>query len=249
MTARARHTLTALVAAIIFTLASDSAVAQRRKAIGMERAKERVVQATPTESFYDITVKDIDGKETKMADHKGKVIMIVNTASKCGYTPQYAELQAMYDKYKDQGLIILAFPSNDFEQEPLSNEDIKKECAEKFKVTFPIFEKVQVKTEETACPLYKFLVSTQTNPKHGGEIKWNFTKFVIDDEGEVCARFESAVKPMSDTITKKMERYLKIRNKRNADKPDDDKTNDSADKDDPEKETEKPEKKPEEKQG
>lgn len=154
------------------------------------------------------TMKDIDGKDVDLSTYRGKVIVIVNTASKCGYTPQYEELQALYTKYREQGLVVLGFPANEFgNQEPGTNEDIKAFCSDKYSVTFPMFSKVVVKGEGIS-PLYTHLTSNDTNPKSAGDIRWNFTKFLISREGEVTARFEPKVKPMSEEMTRAVEAEL-----------------------------------------
>jgi glutathione peroxidase len=166
----------------------------------------RSTSATPP--ALDFTMKDIDGKDVVLTTFAGKVVLMVNTASKCGYTPQYKELQAVYEKYKDQGLVILGFPANEFgEQEPGTNEEIKGFCEKTYGVTFPMFAKTIVKGEGI-CPLYKFLTSSDSDPKFAGEIKWNFTKFLIDRKGEVVNRFESKVKPTSEDMTKAIEAEL-----------------------------------------
>jgi len=143
-------------------------------------------------------MKDIDGKEQNLLRYYGKVVVMVNTASKCGYTPQYAGLEELYKKYKDQGLVVLAFPANDFgKQEPGTDAEIKEFCASKFGVTFPVFSKVCVKGKEI-CPLYKYLTASDTGHKFGGEVSWNFNKFLINRKGEVCGRFKQSVDPMKD---------------------------------------------------
>src|SRR6266699_2483748 len=136
----------------------------------------------------DFTVQDIDGKDVKLSDYKGKVVLIVNVASKCGFTPQYTGLEALYEKYKDQGFVILGFPANNFgKQEPGSNDQIKEFCASKFSVTFPMMSKISVKGDDIA-PLYKFLTS---NGEFAGDIEWNFNKFLVDRNGNVIARYPS----------------------------------------------------------
>jgi len=141
-------------------------------------------------SVLDFHVKDIEGKDVDLASYKGKVLLIVNTASQCGLTPQYKDLEAIYEKYKGQGLEILAFPANEFGgQEPGSNEEIKEFCSTKYKVSFPLFSKVVVKGKGIE-PLFDFLTSDATNPKFAGPIKWNFNKFLVNRKGEVIARFE-----------------------------------------------------------
>jgi glutathione peroxidase len=141
-------------------------------------------------SVLDFHVKDIEGKDVDLASYKGKVLLIVNTASQCGLTPQYKDLEAIYEKYKDQGLEILAFPANEFgKQEPGTNDQIKEFCSTKYKVSFPLFSKVVVKGKGID-PLFDYLTSDATNPKFAGPIKWNFNKFLVNRKGEVIARFE-----------------------------------------------------------
>jgi glutathione peroxidase-family protein/catechol 2,3-dioxygenase-like lactoylglutathione lyase family enzyme len=170
-------------------------------------------------------MKDIDGKEVELKQFLGSVVLIVNTASNCGLTPQYAELQQLHEKYQGQGLVILGFPSNEFGgQEPGSNPEIKRFCTDQYKVGFRLFEKVQVKTPETACDLYKFLTDKKTNDRCGGDIQWNFTKFLIDRRGEVSARFEPREQPTSGKVIAKIEALLKEPTpKGTADSPADDK--------------------------
>jgi glutathione peroxidase len=154
---------------------------------------------------YDFNVKSIDGKEVPLSTYKGKALLIVNTASECGFTPQYEGLQKLYEGYKAKGFEVLAFPSNDFGgQEPGSAEEIKKFCTLKYKTTFPLFAKVVVKGKQ-AEPLFRFL---QDLPKNGGEVKWNFSKFLVDSKGEVVAHFDSDVEPQSDTLKKALDAAL-----------------------------------------
>jgi glutathione peroxidase len=158
-------------------------------------------------SVYDFTMNSIDGKPLPLAEFKGKVVMIVNVASNCGFTPQYKELEAVYEKYKDQGLVIAGFPANNFlGQEPGTNEEIKTFCSRTYNVKFPLYSKISVKGEDKA-PLYQFL--TDPSSKTGGEIKWNFTKFLVDRNGKVIARFESPVKPDSPEVISAIETALK----------------------------------------
>ncbi len=159
-------------------------------------------------SVLDFHVKDIEGKDVDLASYKGKVLLIVNTASQCGLTPQYKDLEGIYEKYKGQGLEILAFPANEFGgQEPGSNEEIKEFCSTKYKVSFPLFSKIVVKGKGID-PLFDFLTSDATNPKFAGEIKWNFNKFLVNRKGEVIARFEPRVKPSTETVTGTIEKAL-----------------------------------------
>lgn len=159
-------------------------------------------------SIYDFKVLDIDGNEVSLSKFKGNVLLIVNVASKCGYTPQYEGLQAIYEKYKDRGFYVLGFPANNFgNQEPGTNEEIKEFCSTRYKVTFPMFAKISVKGEDQH-PLYKFLTSKETNPDFAGEITWNFNKFLVDRHGKVVARFSSKDKPESELVTQTIEKYL-----------------------------------------
>ena len=158
-------------------------------------------------SIYEYKVKDIDGNSVDMSTYKNKVILIVNTASECGFTPQYEDLENLYNKYKEKDFIILGFPANDFGgQEPGTNKDIKDFCKVKFGVTFPLFEKKSVVGNEIQ-PLFKFLTET-ANPDFTGAIKWNFEKFLVNKEGKVVDRFGSFTNPMSGKIIKKVEALL-----------------------------------------
>jgi glutathione peroxidase len=146
-------------------------------------------------SVYDYTLKSIDGKPVPLSTFKGKVVLVVNVASKCGFTPQYTGLEALYEKYKGQGLVITGFPANNFmSQEPGTDAEIKTFCSTKYNVSFPMFSKISVKGDDKA-PLYQFLTDTAANPATGGEIKWNFTKFLVDRNGKVVQRFEPNVTP------------------------------------------------------
>jgi glutathione peroxidase len=157
----------------------------------------------------DFTLNSLDGKPAPLAEYRGKVILIVNVASKCGYTPQYTGLEKIYEKYKDQGFVILGFPANNFGgQEPGTNEEIKTFCSSKYQVTFPMYSKVSVKGADST-PLYQFLTDRQNNPATAGEIKWNFTKFLVDRNGKVIARFEPAITPESADVTGAIEKALK----------------------------------------
>ena len=163
-------------------------------------------------SIYDFKMKDIDGKDVRLKKYKGNVLLVVNTASKCGYTPQYEGLQAIFDKYKDRGFYVLGFPANNFGgQEPGTESQIKEFCTTKYKVSFPMFAKISVKGEDQA-PLYAYLTSPMTDPAFGGEITWNFNKFLIDRRGKIIGRFTSKDKPESSTVTAAIEAAL------NADK-------------------------------
>ena len=159
-------------------------------------------------SVLDFQVKDIDGKSVDLSKYKGEVLLVVNTASKCGLTPQYKGLEQVYEKYKGKGFEVLAFPANEFgKQEPGTDSDIKEFCSSKYSVTFPLFSKIVVKGEGIH-PLYSFLTSESTNPKYSGEIKWNFAKFLVNRKGEVIARFEPTVTPDDEKVVKAIETAL-----------------------------------------
>ncbi|HRI84023.1 MAG TPA: glutathione peroxidase [Ignavibacteria bacterium] len=155
----------------------------------------------------DLSVMDMDRKEVKLSDYKGKVLMIVNVASKCGYTKQYKGLEEIYKKYKDRGFEILAFPCNDFGgQEPGSNDEIRTFCESKYNVTFPLFDKIAV-LGENKSPLYQRLTE---NSDPAGDIGWNFEKFIIDKNGDTAARFKSKVEPESEEIVSVIEEKISL---------------------------------------
>ncbi|PYT04596.1 MAG: glutathione peroxidase [Acidobacteria bacterium] len=159
-------------------------------------------------SIYDFSLKDIDHKEVNLSQYRGKVVLVVNVASRCGYTPQYEGLQKVYMKYRDRGFVILGFPANNFmAQEPGTDEEIKTFCSAKYNVTFPIFSKISVKGDDIH-PLYKYLTSKETDPEFGGDIKWNFSKFLVDKTGKIIARFEPKVTPESDPVIQAIEKAL-----------------------------------------
>ena len=160
-------------------------------------------------NVLDFTLNSIDGKPAPLSDYRGKVVMIVNVASKCGFTYQYEGLEKVYEKYKDQGFVILGFPANNFgAQEPGTNEEIKTFCSRKYNVTFPMYAKISVKGEDKH-PLYQFLTGKTANPATGGEIQWNFTKFLVGKDGEVITRFESKINPDSPEVISAIEKALK----------------------------------------
>lgn len=160
-------------------------------------------------SIYDIPVKTIDGKATTLAEYKGKVLLIVNVASKCGYTPQYEGLEKIYKQYQAKGFAVLGFPANNFGgQEPGTEAEIVTFCSTNYGVTFPMFSKLSAKGADIH-PLYKFLTEKETNPNFAGELKWNFNKFLIDKNGNPIARFDSADKPESAKVTQAIEQALK----------------------------------------
>lgn len=152
-------------------------------------------------TIYEFKVPSLDGNTIDFSKYKGKNILIVNTASQCGYTKQYAELETLYEKYKGN-LVIIGFPANNFgQQEPGTNEEIKEFCSKNYGVTFPMAEKISVKGGDIH-PLFKWLTNKQDNGVMDAEIKWNFTKFLLDKNGKLVAVFPSAITPMSEEITK-----------------------------------------------
>jgi glutathione peroxidase len=172
------------------------------------QASEKHGSGDKMNSVYDFTLNDIDRKQVSLSQYRGKVVLIVNVASRCGFTPQYTGLQNLYSKYQDRGFVILGFPANNFlAQEPGSEEEIKTFCSTKYNVTFPMFSKISVKGDDIH-PLYKFLTSKETNPDFGGDIKWNFSKFLVDRSGKIIARFEPAVKPESEPVVQAIEKAL-----------------------------------------
>ncbi len=164
--------------------------------------------AAPARSPLAFTVKNIDGKSVPLSRYKGKVVLIVNTASLCGNTPQYASLENLYQKYRARGLRILAFPANNFgSQEPGTNGEIKTFCSAKYRTTFDLFSKISVKGDDQA-PLYRFLTAKETNPKFGGDIEWNFAKFLVGRNGQVLARFPAGKDPLSADVVAALEAEL-----------------------------------------
>jgi glutathione peroxidase len=157
-------------------------------------------------SIYDVAVKDIDGKDTTLAAYKGRVILIVNVASHCGFTPQYKNLEAVYQKYQDQGFVILGFPCNQFAgQEPGKDDEIKQFCISKYFITFPLFDKIEV-NGPNRHPLYVALAG-DTSP-FPGNITWNFNKFLISRDGKILKRFDSKITPDSPEATAAIEAAL-----------------------------------------
>lgn len=159
-------------------------------------------------SVHDFKMKAIDGKDVSLGDYKGKVLLVVNVASKCGYTGQYKALEAVYRKYKDKGLVVLGFPANNFLwQEPGSNEEIAAFCKRSYDVTFPMFSKISVLGGDKA-PLYEYLTSDAANKETAGMIKWNFTKFLVDGSGKPIARFGPGTEPDAKEVTAAIEKAL-----------------------------------------
>ena len=178
--------------------------------------KNIMKETSDTINIYDVKVKSISGEDISLSNYRGKVLMIVNVASKCGYTPQYEGLEAIYKKYKDKGFEILAFPCNDFKgQEPGTNEEIAEFCRVNYGVTFTLFDKIKVLGDEKS-ELYSKL--TQFEP--AGDIGWNFEKFVIDRNGNVAGRFKTKIKPESEEITSLIESELEKQNIEDSDATD-----------------------------
>jgi glutathione peroxidase len=180
----------------------------RKLALVLTLCVAAVCMATPVNGVYSFTLKSIDGQPVSLRHYKGKVLLLVNVASKCGYTPQYAGLESLYEKYKDRGLVIVGIPANNFAaQEPGTNAEIKTFCRNKYNVSFPMMAKVSVVGDDKT-PLYVFLTDKSVNPQIGGDIKWNFTKFLFDRNGKPVERFEPAVTPDSPQVTAAVEAAL-----------------------------------------
>jgi len=163
---------------------------------------------TQAHSIYDFTMQSIDGQPVSLKTYNGKVVLLVNVASKFGFTPQYAGLEALYEKYKDRGFVIVGVPANNFaQQEPGTNEEIKTFCSRKYNVSFPMMSKVSVLGDDET-PLYRFLTDKSANPQIGGDIKWNFTKFLFDRNGKPVARFEPDVTPDAPEVQTAIESAL-----------------------------------------
>jgi glutathione peroxidase len=183
-----------LVAALI--VVSTGGIAQAATAAAQEK------------TVLDLKMKSLDGKDVDLADYKGKVVLIVNVASKCGLTPQYEQLEAIYKKYSEEGLAILGFPCNQFGgQEPGTAEEIQEFCKANYGVTFDLFEKIDV-NGDGAAELYKTLTALETKPTGPGKISWNFEKFLVDRNGVVVARFSPKTKPDDPEVTKAIEAEL-----------------------------------------
>ncbi|NLP11503.1 glutathione peroxidase [bacterium] len=166
-------------------------------------------KSSSPEGALNFTMRTIDGEEQSLTRYRGKAVLIVNVASRCGLTPQYEALQKVYETYHAQGLEILGFPANNFKaQEPGSDSDIKAFCTATYGVTFPLFSKISVAGEDIH-PLYRFLTDEKTNPEFGGAIQWNFTKFLISRKGQIVARFEPKVKPDSEEMIRAVENALR----------------------------------------
>lgn len=191
-----------IIGAVSFTIVGIVTIALLAKTESVTSQDATNVKA---HSVLDFTMNTIDGEARSLSVYKGNVLMIINTASKCGYTPQYETLEQLYRTYKENGLRVLAFPANNFLwQEPGTNEEIKEFCTTKYDVTFDLFEKISVKGRNKH-PLYRYITEDSPLP---GEIKWNFQKYLVNREGKIVARFVSTVDPMSREIREKVEQLL-----------------------------------------
>ncbi|CEA15791.1 MAG TPA: glutathione peroxidase [Fermentimonas caenicola] len=183
---------------LLLTFVALQCVGQNKQ--NQNNSKNSNMQTTQT--FHDFTVKDIDGKEFDLASLKGKKVLVVNVASKCGLTPQYEDLQALYDKYKDRNFTVIGFPANNFAgQEPGTNAQIKEFCTLNYGVTFPMMDKISVKGKDQA-PVYNWLTHKSENGKIDQEVTWNFQKFMIDEEGNLVDVVQPKESPMSEKIIK-----------------------------------------------
>lgn len=188
--------------ALVFSVTLFDSAFANGGTCGADTATDTATEA----SFYDLKVKSVEGDAVNLSTYKGKVALVVNTASRCGYTTQYKDLQAVFAKYKEQGLVVLGFPSNDFGgQEPGTNDEIKSFCETNFNVKFPLFEKAPV-TGKKIQPAFLYLTA---NSKMTGPVEWNFEKFVIDRDGKVVGRFKSKVSPTAKEVLSLLEDKLK----------------------------------------
>lgn len=193
---------------IALTALLGVAIAAGAKAPKEKSVKPSAKSATVAEDYRQIPFNTIDGQPTNLSAFKGTVVLVVNVASKCGFTPQYQGLEQLYEKYKDQGLVVIGFPANNFKsQEPGTNQEIQKFCTTNYGVTFPMMSKISVNGSDMH-PLYAYLTEKSSIP---GPIKWNFSKFLLDRDGNLVARWPSQVEPMSTDITSQIEKLLKVK--------------------------------------
>ena len=189
---------------IVLTVLAAALVAAPGSASAADKKKE----TKDVPAALNFKVKDIDGKEVDLSKYAGDVVLVVNVASRCGYTPQYKDLQALHEKFHEKGLKVLGFPCNQFgKQEPGSEEDIKEFCDSTYGVKFDMFSKIEVNGEGRA-PLYAYLTSKDAAPKDPGDVKWNFEKFLIGRDGKVIARYRSPVKPTDKKVVEAVESAL-----------------------------------------
>lgn len=189
-----------------FVLAAVATAAVAAFGVAADKKEDKKVSGP-----LDFRLQTIDGKDLDLSQYKGKVVLLVNVASKCGLTPQYDALQKLYAEHEKQGLVVIGVPANEFgKQEPGTNEEIQKFCTSKYNVTFPMASKVVVKGDGIA-PLYKYLTEKETNPKHSGEITWNFEKFLINKKGEVVNRFPPKTKPDAKEVVDAIKAELDVK--------------------------------------
>ena len=175
---------------------------------GTKNATAATMPDATGKSVHAFTMTSIDGVAVPLSRYRGKVMLIVNVASKCGHTPQYADLEELNKRYRERGLAILGFPANNFGwQEPGTDEEIQTFCTTRYNVTFDMFSKISVKGSDQH-PLYSYLTSEEANPETAGGVKWNFTKYLVDRNGKVIAKFASGVKPLSEELVKAVEEAL-----------------------------------------
>jgi glutathione peroxidase len=197
--------LTVLALSLVLGCGPSYSQAGDRSAPAPAPEKGSMLMAAQPGSIYDFTMNDIDGKPTPLGRFKGKVLLLVNTASMCGNTPQYSDMEQMYEQYQARGFEILAFPANNFgQQEPGTDQEIKSFCYTKYSLTFPLFSKISVKGGDKH-PLYHYLTEQSPFP---GEVEWNFQKYLIDRKGNVVARYHHRTKPLSDDVIRDVEREL-----------------------------------------
>jgi len=189
-------------------LAGTTCVPEDEPGAGPPEPSQEAPAPEPEKRLYAFEVADINGNPARLADYRGKVLLIVNVASKCGFTKQYEGLQRLYEKYKADGFVVMGFPANNFgSQEPGTNEEIREFCTANFGVTFPVFAKISVKGEDIH-PLYRYLTDKESNPQFAGEIVWNFYKFLVSRDGEVIGRYASSVEPLGRELVSDVEEAL-----------------------------------------
>ncbi len=193
---------------LLVLAATSSLVLSLSAVIAADKADDEAKKAP---AALDFKMKSLDGKEVDLSQYLGKVVLVVNVASKCGLTPQYEQLQALHDKYAEKGVAVIGFPCNQFgAQEPGTPEEIREFCSKKYNVSFDLFAKIDVNGDD-ACPLYKYLTSLETKPAEKGKITWNFEKFLINRKGEVVARFAPRTKPNDPEVLKAIEAELEAK--------------------------------------
>ena len=200
--------MTIVLIALVLGVVTGALFVHRALGRDVVKRPSQTDATTQPSGVLAFTVRDIDGKEVDLSSYRGKVLLIVNVASKCGFTKQYAGLEKLYETYKDRGLVVIGFPANNFgSQEPGTNDEIKAFCTSKFDVTFPMMAKISVKGDDIH-PLYKYLTEQPTAGDFSGDIGWNFTKFLVDRNGKVYARFGSKTTPEDPPMVQAIETGL-----------------------------------------